>query len=200
MIAGYTLKDLFYLASKKHINMKVRNRLKRRYFLLVCLLTMIGLVISGCDGKDMRRINKTLEEAKELNEISNLGLEYLELSGISGEQARKDYNNDQPELAGTDDGNVYGYFFRYPDKGGEIRLTQIRIINGDYHVFGIRLGDEIDSASDVLKERGYKETKPTTTNKDTSTKAFKKYDVIIQLETEAGKQTIDVITLLTDVH
>jgi len=63
MSAGYTLTDLFYLTAAKLINMKVRNRLKRRYFLFVCLLSMIGLVISGCDGKDMRSVNKTLEEA-----------------------------------------------------------------------------------------------------------------------------------------
>ena len=104
--------------------------------------------------------------------MSNPGLEYLELSRLSEEWASKYYNIDQPETVGTDDGYVRGYYFRYPKKDGERRLTQIRINNGDYHVFGIKLGDDIASASDVLKERGYEETKPTVIEKDANTKGF----------------------------
>jgi len=162
-------------------------------------LTIIGLVATGCRGTDTKKFNETLEEAKIVNMESHLGLEYLLLSELTDEQA-SNYNTDQPESAGTDDGYIKGYYFRYPDKYGERRLTQIRIKNGDYHVFGIKLGDEMDSASEVLKQRGYKETKPSTIEKGANTKAFKKHSVIIQLETEPGSQTINEIALLTDTY
>jgi hypothetical protein len=159
---------------------------------------IVVLVFFGCEENDMEKVNKTLQEAKEINTESYLGLEYLMLSELSEERA-KNYNSDQPETAKTDDGYVRGYFFQYPDKDGQRLLTQIRIRNGAYHVFGIMLGDDMDSASDILIQRGYKETKTTTTEKGVNTKAFMKHDVIIQLETEAGSHTISGIAVLTNI-
>ena len=170
--------------------------MKSKYFLLVCLLATIGLVISGCEGKEMNKVDKTLEEAGMINAESHLGLEYLVFSELSEE----DYSEDPPETIRTDDTYVHGYYIRYPYKNGRSRLTQICIKNGDYDVFGIALGDNVDDASTVLKQRGYKETKAAALENGSDNKEFKKHDVIIRFKTEAESHTISEIVLLTDIH
>jgi len=89
----------------------------------------------------------------------------------------------------TDDGYVRGYYFKIPKDASDRRLTQININGGDYHVFGIRLGDSVEQAAEKLKQRGYEGIHRT---------RFQKELVIIDLQTEMNSQIIKGISVLTD--
>lgn len=170
----------------------------RRICTLLGILIVAVLIILGCIWMwNKRTVEKTLEEAKVINSNSNLGIEYLLLSTLSEDEA-KWFNDDNPETKTTDDGYVTGYFFRYPKKSGEKRLTQIRITSGDYNILGIMLKDNIDDAAEILKQNGYRETKATTLVEGVNTKEFKKYNVIIKLETEVDSYEISSMSVLTD--
>jgi len=173
---------------------------KNRILTLMCLLIFTVSILSGCGGANMKTVEKTLEEAKKINSNSDFGgVEYLQLSELTEEEARY-YSNDQPEMACSTDMHVEGYFFHYPDKGGERRLTQIKVSGGNYNIFNIRLGDNADEAAQILKDIGYKETDPMVYTKGTTIRNFKKYDVIISLYTEAENYSINTIYISTDTH
>jgi len=52
---------------------------------------------------------------------------------------------------------MLGLLFKIPKDASDRRLTQININGGDYHVFGIRLGDSVEQAAEKLKQRDIKE-------------------------------------------
>lgn len=146
----------------------------------------------------MTSIKRTIEEAEKINVDSFLGLQYLEFAGFSEEEA-KEYNDDHPGTKRTNDGYVYGYFYKMPVDSVDRRLTQIIITGGDYHVFGIHVEDKFDQAMTILKQRGYKKFK-TQINRfgDGMVEVrFKKEFVIILLTVEPESQIIKEIAILT---
>lgn len=171
------------------------------FSILIGLSIILIIVISlkYRESASRKAIKRTLEEAKEINENSFLGVEYLEFAGLSEEEAKK-YNNDQPGTKETDDGYVKGYFFKIPIDSVDRRLTQINIFGGDYHVLGIHVGDTVEQAAKILKQSGYKKVKSTRNividNKIET--VFQKNLVVIILETEPDTQIINMISILTD--
>ena len=168
---------------------------------IVVFLTLLAIIaFPGCEEANMKTINKTLEEAKEINANSDFGgMEYLQLSNLTKEQI-SEYNYDQPEGEGTDDFYVEGLYYPYPDRNGEMRLTQIYISGGNYHIFDIKFGDNVDEVAEILEKRGYKETESHQMYEGTNTKKFNKYDIIIQLYTEPESYRICRICVYTNTH
>ena len=101
------------------------------------------------------------------------GIEYLKLAGLS-EDRLTDFGPDRPYTEGTYDGYVRGYFFKALKDAKDLHLTQVIIKGGDYHVFGIGVGDNLEEAMEILKERGYKEREQKqNVNNDEKEKSYK---------------------------
>lgn len=171
----------------------------RKAYTLACSLIAMMLMLAGCGETKVNILEQTLVEAEEINNNSELGMDFLQLSTLSEEQAKR-YNDDQPELEFTDDGCVTGYYYRYPSTEGERRLTQISVIGGNYHVFGICTGGSFDAAVNTLTQRGYEEIELTIQYNGLSMRAFQKYDVIIRIETIADSSVIGSIQLYVDAQ
>ncbi|MCL2136149.1 MAG: hypothetical protein FWH40_01285 [Coriobacteriia bacterium] len=134
----------------------------------------------------------TFEEANSINTESNLGLEYLALSTRDYSGQNK-YNPDQPEIVFSEDGNVIGYYFKYPFDSDDVRLRQIRINGGDYDLFGIKVADDIAKASPIMTGRGYNLADTPYYYEGTASVAYSKYHVYIAFETEPGSTAISSI-------
>ena len=171
--------------------MYIKNALNR----VLCLSLFMILSLSACSGGlNMNAYKKTLEEAKIINQESDLGLEYLQFSTLTEEQA-SEYGDDHPEVKVSRDGYITGYFFDYPKKSDDRRLTQIEITDGEYHILGLKIGDSVDRAREILVQRGYKEIKRIA--EDTNGKDFRKSDVVIKFETGEASDNITRILLTT---
>ena len=168
--------------------------MRGRKCVLLCFALVSILLLSSCTGGPTKRsVEKTLIEAEEINANSDLGgLSYLEFTTHTG------LTNDNPGGSYTDDGFVQAYYFKYPEGSTEKRrLTEVLIKGGDYNIFGIRVGDNAKNAEDILKQRGYKETKDMVYAKDGTERAYRKYDVIIRLSMDLESNTINEIYLIT---
>jgi len=168
---------------------------------LICLLiiTLTVVFIKSRESSKIKLVEETIQEAQEINRNSFMGVEYLEFAGLTEESADH-FNDDMPGSKVTDDGYVRGYYFKIPKDSIDRRLTQIFITGGDYHVFGIRLGDNIEQATEKLKERGYKKTGTRENiNRDGLLRTrFQKKLVIIELSTDMDSKIIKKIAILTD--
>jgi len=179
---------------------KGRQQMRSSTYALGCLSIIVALVLTGCGRTDMKAYQQTLDEAEFMNSSSDLGMQYLQASRLTPEQARQ-FNDDQPELELTEDGSVVGYYFPYPKLDGDRLLTQVVIRGGDeYHVFGIHLGDDVETAASILEQRGYQEVESTMPLTGTETREFHKYDVIIKLVTKNDSFKITLNQVLTNTH
>ncbi|UWV47067.1 hypothetical protein N1236_00685 [Acetivibrio thermocellus] len=169
--------------------------------ILTCLFLLLGTLVfvKYKENASIKLVEKTIQEAQEINANSFMGMEYLEFAGLSEERA-KYFNDDMPGSKVTDDGYVRGYYFKIPKDASDRRLTQININGGDYHVFGIRLGDSVEQAAEKLKQRGYKRIKSMEDiyREGIHRTRFQKELVIIDLQTEMNSQIIKGISVLTD--
>jgi hypothetical protein len=168
--------------------------------LLMCLLiiTLTVVFARNRESSKIKLVEETIQEAQEINNNSSMGVEYLEFAGLTEESADH-FNDDMPGAKGTSDGYVQGYYFKIPKDSIDRRLTQIFITGGDYHVFGIRVGDNIEQAAEKLKERGYKKTGTRENiNRDGLLRTrFQKKLVIIEISTDMDSQIIKKIAVLT---
>jgi len=80
-----------------------------------------------CKNASIKLVEKTIQEAQEINANSFMGMEYLEFAGLSEERA-KYFNDDMPGSKVTDDGYVRGYYFKIPKDASDRRLTQINSV------------------------------------------------------------------------
>lgn len=143
-------------------------------------------------------IVKTLEEAKEINANSDFGgLEYLQLYTLTNKESFQ-YHDHTPEMISTNDWYINGYYAYYPHENGEERLTELIIKDGNYHIFGIKLGSNIEDAIKTLEQRGYE--KAEYTGPKECRREFKKNDIIITFDTGVDSVTIKLMFILTDTH
>jgi len=172
-------------------------KIKPIIYAVVSLLVIVGLVAYGYGEISLKKVEKTLEEAKEINSNSYLG----NIQVLLEEQGDRHYHiDDLSTFDMTHDEYVIGYFSCYPYKTDSKRMTMIGIKGGDYHLFGIKLGDKIDNAADILKQKGYKKKKTTVIREGISAERFKKHDITIEFHTEVGSYTISEIWLTIDTH
>ncbi|MCL2812504.1 MAG: hypothetical protein FWD25_11545 [Clostridia bacterium] len=96
-----------------------------------------------------------------LHAHSNLGMELLSKSRIP-ESEIIEYIPGQlhegwpPEVSRSANGEVRGYYFRYPYYAREYRLINVEWSRGEtHHVFGIHIGDSLEKARDAMAQYGY---------------------------------------------
>lgn len=164
---------------------------------LIITGTIIIFISKDTEDTNLASIEATIKEAEEINNNSSMGMEYLEFANLSPE-AMEQFNDNNPGGKTSEDGYVHGYFFKLTSEAKDRQLTQINIEGGDYHVFGIHVGDNIEDASKILEERGYKKV---SSKKDSNNKLvtkLKKELVIINLEGDIDSEVISKISILTD--
>lgn len=168
---------------------------------LICLLiiTLIVVFTRNRESAESKLVEETIQEAQEINNNSFMGMEYLEFAGLTEESAKR-FNDDMPGGKVTDDRYVQGYYFKIPKDSIDRRLTQINITGGDYHVFGIHVGDNIEQAVEQLEQRGYnKAGTRENINRDGMLRTrFQKKLVIIEISTDMDSKIIKKIAILTD--
>lgn len=76
-------------------------------------------------------------------------------SGLTEEEAEK-FNPDQPYVIYVDGKDTQYYCFRYPDENAPLSITQISILDEEYDVFGVHLGDNVDDSISILQDYVYK--------------------------------------------
>jgi hypothetical protein len=72
-------------------------------------------------------------------------------------------------------------------------LTQIFIVDGEYHVFGIKLGDPVSQGVEKLERKGYERDELWDAE---GRVAFRKYGVVISLEYKLDSDLIYQITVV----
>jgi len=172
----------------------------------IAALVLCALVAScgGCKdtnnkngGIEMEAYLLTIEEAKDINAKSNLGLEYLSFSKLSEEDAKK-YGPDHPEMSFTDDGVVEGYYSNYPWTSSDRRMTKIQITGIGYDFYGIKVGDDISTVMKTMTELGYEKTDTNHLFQNTFTETYIKHHVYIRFETNSTETVITSIFLSTN--
>lgn len=101
------------------------------------------------------KVAKTINEAKTINAESNLGFDFLGIAPADEEMVQE-HGIDYRQFVKTDDKLVSGYYTEFPIHSKERRLVYLSIDGGDYDIFGIHVGDDVQKSLDVLKKHGYK--------------------------------------------
>ena len=97
------------------------------------------------------------EYIKELNENSNLGMELNQDSGLTEKEAAE-YGFDYPYTISLEDKDTNYYCFKYPYSDAPLSVTQIEVLDEEYDVFGVHLGDYLEDSTAIFKNYGYSET------------------------------------------
>ncbi len=128
----------------------------------IIIITILMIVLSGCSSNHNSGATTTenknyIDEAniKEVNDNSYMGIELNQASGLSEEEANK-YVGDQPYIIYPEEGDSKYYCYRYPNDDFSHTVTQISIEDKEYNVFGVSIGDDVNSAIEIISEIGYK--------------------------------------------
>ncbi|WP_321388658.1 hypothetical protein [uncultured Enterococcus sp.] len=97
-----------------------------------------------------------------------------------------------PDFLRTDDEQVEGMYSFYD---GMYRLTNLDMGFGDYHLFNIKVTDEITSVEKVMKKYQYEEVAPFVSYEGTLTKEYKKYDIGITFKVNEAETKISSILI-----
>ena len=121
-------------------------------------LTKIKIVDNKIQETGMKAVENTFREAEILNENSYLGeMAFLQVGELTEEEMEDD-NPEFPPRINSADGLLEGCFSRYPDEDAEYKLmTEIYIRGGEYSIFGIKLGDDVNTVATTLDKWGYKQ-------------------------------------------
>ncbi len=177
----------------------------------ILILTLITFALTGCTSNNTATETGTTtvselsteeptttedanyideENIKEVNENSYMGIDLLQDSGLSEEKS-KEYGMDYPYVIYPEEGDSKYYCFRYPNDEFPLTVTQISIKDLKFNVFGIAIGDDINSAEGKLREKGYEKKD----NPPKGTYVYSKGDVIIFLHYEQTTITKIVVSL-----
>ena len=136
----------------------------KKYYL--CIPVLLMSLLTGCSEvpKTTEIPAETISDAassseyiKELNDNSNLGMELNRDSGLTEEEAGQ-YGPDNPYTICIDDKETNYYCFKYPYSEAPLSVTQIEILDEEFDVYGIHLGDSLEDSMTILKDYGYNET------------------------------------------
>ena len=177
----------------------------KRFYLCITLLCLSLLI--GCSKKtetpDASAQTTAFDNAsspeyiKELNENSHLGMELNQDSGLTEKEAGQ-YGYDHPYVINHADKETNYYCFKSPYSEAPLSVTQIEILNEEFDVYGIHLGDSTENSSAILKSYGYIETTYPLNNMSQYTKGavniilgfeediIQRIVVSLQMETEEG--------------
>ena len=199
---------------------------KRLRYILSFLLTLVAAVcILGCEqinkgGTTVEFTNKlTKEEAERIHALTfEAAVELNENSDIDGVLLKKidsidDYtiaNNqwgggisdiEPPQVLVVREGAIDGYAHPYPYDTNNIYLTQLDIYSEKSNVFGIRMGDDISLAGQIMDKFGYILQENTEHNQayydyyDIIVEEYKKYDITIRVRSVKAGSIIESISV-----
>ena len=136
----------------------------KKYYL--CIPVLLMSLLTGCSevpetteipAETISDTASSSEYIKELNDNSNLGMELNKDSGLTEEEAGQ-YGPDHPYTIYIDDKETNYYCFKYPYSDAPLSVTQIEILDEEFDVYGIHLGDRLEDSMTILKDYGYNET------------------------------------------
>ena len=136
----------------------------KKYYL--CIPVLLMSLLTGCSevpetteipAETISDDASSSEYIKELNDNSNLGMELNKDSGLTEEEAGQ-YGPDHPYTIYIDDKETNYYCFKYPYSDAPLSVTQIEILDEEFDVYGIHLGDRLEDSMTILKDYGYNET------------------------------------------
>ncbi len=143
--------------------MKKKPHLKNIVSLFLIILALWGLYcfihfayVASKEKPEDELVEDSYKYIDELNEKSDFGMELNSDSGLTEEEVRR-YGGDYPYIMQLDNKETEYYCFRYPDQSAPMTVTQVQVLDQEYHVFGIRLGDTIEASGDILHDYGYEE-------------------------------------------
>lgn len=143
--------------------MEKKPQLKNIAILFLIILGLWGLYcfihfayVASKEKPEDEMIEDSYAYIDELNENSNFGMELNSDCGLTEEEASQ-YGGDYPYTMQLDHKETEYYCFRYPDQSAPMTVTQIQVLDPEYHVFGIKLGDSIEASDDILCGYGYEE-------------------------------------------
>lgn len=129
-----------------------------------------------------KRVEKTFTEADLLNENSYLGeFEFLQKAKLSKENIQSVIEEGIFLPMWGKDGLLVCYYDQYYKSNRPFcYIAYIGIGGGEYNIYGIRVGDEIEESTKILEQWGYKRADFEWAQEGTL--YFRKEDVIIFLE------------------
>lgn len=142
-------------SDKKEIGNKVDVNQKIQEIKLTVKIHTMAEEIN--DVMETVKLNDMIEIINEFNHNSDTGeIELYQDCGWS-EYEIQYYNLENPALHIAKDRTARYYGFMYPKNSGRVCYTQLGLMDKKYHVFGIRVGDNIWDVADVMQKFGYSE-------------------------------------------
>ena len=134
-----------------------------------------------------------MQAVDELNANSDMGFILNEDCGVPDER-QDEYGGDHPCGGGLPDRSVDVLGFRYPDDAERLTWTQIILYDDTHHVFGFRVGDEMEYVHESMPLYGYSKEYFSEANNV----VYAKSDVHIHFFFEAGKVSRITVVLNED--
>lgn len=134
--------------------------------IILCLsiLLLLGAFVAMSQyitKKEKERVDLIFQEAERINENSNLGLIYLEEKHATPtdniiDEDQSSVGMKEPDVTVGDSWEVYGYYNQL-DSSNSLYLTSIIISRAseNYHIFGVKIGDDLQNSVDKLVNEGY---------------------------------------------
>lgn len=171
-----------------------------------CIAILFIFLLTGCSTKPETSEAPTetisdsadlssIEYIKELNDNSNLGIALNQDSGLTEEEAEQ-YGPDYPYTINLDGKDTNYYCFKYPLSDAPLSVTQIEILDEEFDVYGIHLGDTLDDSITILKSCGYSETTYPLNNMNQYTKGD--INIILSFEENTIQRIVVSLNIVTE--
>lgn len=172
----------------------------------LCIAILFIFLLTGCSTKQETSEAPTetisdsadlssIEYIKELNENSNLGIALNQDSGLTEDEAGQ-YGPDYPYTINLDEKDTNYYCFKYPLSDAPLSVTQIEILDEEFDVYGIHLGDSLEDSAIVLTNYGYNETTYPLNNMNQYTKGD--INIIISFEEDIIQRIVVSLNIVTE--
>lgn len=146
--------------------------------------------------KHDERVRQTTKEVENLKINSFLGLDFFAMKNEGRQKRQEPSANEMSDMVDdyitTDDEQVKGTYFIYD---GMYRMTQLDLRSADYHVYGIKVTDDIGSAKKMMADHGYEEVNLSEKDEKRQMKEYQKYDLSIIFSVNEEETTVTSIYL-----
>ena len=172
----------------------------------LCIAVLFLVVLTGC-SKDAETLEtptenisgsddlSSIEYIQELNDHSNLGMELNQDSGLTEKEAAQ-YSYDNPYVMYLNDKDTNYYCFKSPYSDTPLSVTQIEILDEEFDVYGVHLGDSLEESSTILRDYGYNETTYPLNNMHQYTKGD--INIIISFEKDIIQRIVVSLNIATE--
>lgn len=170
----------------------------------LCIAILLMPLFTGCNNEitttqvpteTITDDDSSLEYIKELNDNSNLGIALNQDSGLTEEES-KQYGPDYPYTIYLDDKDTNYYCFKYPLSDAPLSVTQIEILDEEFDVYGVHIGDSLKDSITILKSYGYSETTYPLNNMNQYTKGD--INIILSFEEDTIQRIVVSLSIKTE--